>query len=257
MDMIMDGLASLVLENLRHVSSRKYPRYSKILKHCFMQAPPPYAKNWFERRYFELARDPEWFANSLVANSALEGYGSTQVWNFSNRMYCDQYIDAVQRHALDESRHSTMFVSMLDLTFPGIELDSATRERLHAMQPRYSVFNPPPGGRFDLLDRMTEGETFNELVGIHLTEIRALVLQLLLRPVLQAYAPMQSQKRLRMFSDSLIRDEAMHIDYCAEIFEELALAGHVDYLVHLFETRVSDFNDVTMIELERERKISI
>jgi hypothetical protein len=254
---IMNNLTSLVVDNLRAVSTRKYPVYSKILDHSFSQAPPPYSEDWFGRRYFELARDPEWFANSLIANSALEGYGSSQVWKFSHRMHNDEYVGAVQRHALDESRHSTMFVSMFNLTFPGLEIDRATRERINDQQPRYSPTNLPPGERLDQGSRMTEGETFNELVGIHLTEIRALVLQYLLRPVIEVYAPEKFRKRIKMFSSSLIRDEAKHIDYTARIFEAAAAAGHTDQLAYLFELRVKDFNDVTMLELEREKQMGI
>lgn len=250
-------LCELVIDNLRHVSAIEHPRYASILRHCFSLAPPPYSQNWFGRRYFELARDAEWFANSLVANSVLEGYGSTQVWKFSNRMFADAHVPAVQRHAMDESRHSTMFISMLHLTFPGLQIEEAERQRIAQQQPHYSATNLPPGERWEPASRMSEGDTFNELVGIHLTEIRALVLQLLLRPVVQAYAPGASQKRLAMFSSSLIRDEAKHIDYTAHIFEQAAAAGHTDQLTELFELRVQDFNDLTMQELEREKHIAI
>jgi hypothetical protein len=252
-----NNLTSLVMENLRAVTAREYPLYANILDHSFCGAPPPYSMNWFGRRYFELARNPEWFANSLVANSALEGYGSTQVWNFSARMHQDEYVAAVQKHALDESRHSTMFVSMLHLTFPGLEMDARTEERIERQQPRYSPSNPPESTRLVPEARMSAADSISELVGIHLTEIRALVLQYLLRSVIEVYAPAESQRRIGMFCASLIRDESRHIDYTARIFESLAAEGHTDQLVDIFEARVRDFNDVTMTELEREKQMAI
>jgi hypothetical protein len=254
---MVNNLTSLVMENLCAVTAAEYPLYAGILDHSFCAAPPPYSMNWFGRRYFELARDPEWFANSLVANSALEGYGSTQVWNYSTRMHHDEYVAAVQQHALDESRHSTMFVSMLHLAFPGLELDDKTAQRLQSQQPRYTLANLPEAKRLDPGNRMSSADSLSELVGIHLTEIRALVLQYLLRSVIEVYAPDDSRKRIAMFCASLIKDEARHIDYTARIFEALAQQGHADQLTDLFETRVRDFNDVTMVELERERRMAI
>ena len=253
----MNNLTSLVMENLHAVTAQQYPLYTSILEHGFCSAPPPFSMNWFGRRYFELARDPEWFANSLVANSALEGYGSTQVWNFSTRMHQDEYVGAVQQHALDESRHSTMFVSMLHLTFPGLQIDDKTQERIRLQQPRYSPSNLPAATRLATHERISDADSISELVGIHLTEIRALVLQYLLRSVIEVYAPAASKDRIHMFCSSLIRDESRHIDYTARIFDSLAADGHVDQLVDLFERRVREFNDVTMIELEREKQMTI
>lgn len=254
---MMNNLASLVMENLRDITACEYPGYARILDHSFCTAPPPFSMNWFGRRYFELARDPEWFANSLVANSALEGYGSTQIWNFSTRMQQDEYIDAVRQHALDESRHSTMFVSMLHLTFPGLSMDAGTEERIRMQQPRYSRDNLPGARRVAPECRMSSDDSISELVGVHLTEIRALVLQYLLRSVIRVYAPVPSEKRLGMFCASLIRDEARHIDYTARIFEALANEGRADQLADMFEKRVREFNDLTMIELEREKQMTI
>lgn len=254
---MMNNLASLVMDNLRDITAYEFPRYARILDHSFCAAPPPFSMNWFGRHYFELARDPEWFANSLVANSALEGYGSTQIWNFSTRMHQDEYIDAVQQHALDESRHSTMFVSMLHLTFPGLMMDAGTEERIRRQQPRYSPDRLPEARRLAPEHRMSSEDSINELVGVHLTEIRALVLQYLLRSVIEVYAPASSQKRIAMCCASLIRDEARHIDYTARIFDAIASQGHTDLLIDLFEKRVREFNDLTMVELEREKQMAI
>lgn len=254
---MMNNLATLVMDNLRDITAREYPGYARILDHSFRAAPPPFSMNWFGRHYFQLARDPEWFANSLVANSALEGYGSTQIWNFSTRMHQDEYIAAVQQHALDESRHSTMFISMLHLTFPGVMMDAVTKERIRRNQPRYSPVRLPEARRVAPEHRMSCEESISELVGVHLTEIRALVLQYLLRSVIEVYAPASSKTRIGMFCGSLIRDEARHIDYTASIFEALANEGHADLLTDLFEKRVREFNDLTMVELEREKQMAI
>lgn len=253
----MEAFAELVLANLSQVAPQSYPHYATLLDHAFTVASPPYSQEWFGRRYFELARDTEWFANSLVANSALEGYGSTQIWAFSNRMHGDIDVDAVRRHSMDESRHATMFVSIFNLVFPGADIGDAARRRMDEQQPRYSAHRLPPGPRLPEAERMSDADTLDELVGIHLTEIRALVLQLLLAPVLQVYAPAEARSRLKRLSAVLVRDEARHIDYTAAIFDQLAHEGRMDELIDRFEVRTRDFNDLTMVELERERKVAI
>ncbi|MES3001935.1 MAG: hypothetical protein V4787_14690 [Pseudomonadota bacterium] len=248
----MHHLTALIKNDLHRHGHAPHERYTAMLDHAFDTAPPPFGAAWFGRAYFDLARDKEWFANSLVANSALEGYGATQIWKFSNRLGNDDYVAAVRQHALDESRHSTMFVSMLNLTFPGIAIDDQAAQRIAQQQPRLGPGRLPPDDRLPASERMGETETLNELVQVHITEIRALVLQYLLRSVIQVYAPGENQERIRMFTDSLIRDETAHIGYTASIFEA-ADPDHHDLLMHLFEDRVRDFNDLTMIEFEREQ----
>ena len=248
----MSFLATLVTENLRKVRAPEYPIYEKIIQHCYATTPP-FAKDWFGRRYFELAKHPEWFANSLVANSALEGYGATQIWKFSNRIENDNYSAALRQHALDESRHSTMFIRMLQLTFPNIGIDPASRENLDKLQPKYSRKNHPPTDKRPKEELLLGHEALNELIQVHITEIRALILQFLLRPAMLAYAPESSQKTLISASDILIRDESRHIRYSAEFFEDAARAGETDFLFAAFEYQTRKFNELTMEELERDQ----
>lgn len=248
----MAFLANMVLENLAAAGQAVPPIYARILGHCYGETPP-FAQAWFGNRYRELARDSEWFANSLVANSALEGYGATQIWKFADRLGDQRYAAAVRQHSLDESRHSTMFIRMLELTFPGIAIDAATRDRLQALQPRYSSRHHPP----EMTPSPGEGthgsDAIVELIGVHITEIRALVLQHLLRPVILAYAPPSALTVLTRCSDVLIRDEARHIGYSARFFEEAAADGHADFLFETFAREAAEFNTVTMEELERDK----
>lgn len=253
----MHHLTALVTHNLKKLCGQEFLDYQRILDHSFEAASPPFGEAWFGRAYFELARDKEWFANSLVANSALEGYGSRQIWKFSNKLNNDEYLEEVRKHALDESRHSTMFVSMLKLTFPGISIDEKTAQRIEDQQPRFSRSNLPREDRLPVEMRLTEDAALNELVQVHITEIRALVLQYLLRSVIEVYVPAQNRKRISMFTTSLIRDEAAHIQYTAKIFDAAAQAGKLDFLTNLFEARVRDFNDLTLLEFERDRQIAI
>lgn len=252
----MNHMTALVKSALQDHGHSDTPLYTRMLDHAFSTASPPFGDAWFGRAYFQLARDKEWFANSLVANSALEGYGSQQIWKFSNKLADDKYIAAVRQHSLDESRHSTMFVSMLHLTFPGIAIDDVAAKRISEQQPRLGPGNLPPDERLPAHECLSEEAALNELIQVHITEIRALVLQYLLRSVIRVYTPSQNLPRMEMFTGSLIRDEAAHIAYTAAIFEKAA-TQHQDLLMQLFEDRTKDFNDLTMIEFEREKQITI
>jgi hypothetical protein len=249
----MHGLATLVLENLQAIGASRYPLYEAMLAHACEAAPPPFAENWFGRRYFELARRADWFANSLIANAALEGYGSVQIWAFSNKLDNEAYAGSVRRHSLDESRHSTMFVKMLPLVFPNAAVDDSTRRTIDALQPRFSKHSHPSIEKVPEHERFSHDRMLQELVGIQFTEIRALILQFLLRSAVLAYSGEASRKRLEAFTSVLIRDESRHIDYVARIIESEASAGHADLLFELFEQCLRRFNEVTMIELERDK----
>jgi ribonucleotide reductase beta subunit family protein with ferritin-like domain len=248
----MRELAALVIENLRAIDAPEHAIYEDVLLHAMESAPPPFAHNWFGRRYFELATNADWFANSLVANAALEGYGATQIWKFSNRISEPVCATAVRQHALDESRHSSMFVRMLALVFPDAAMDSATVQRVDALQPKYSQERHPPIALVPDAEQLVGERLLNELIQVHITEIRALVLQFLLREMILTYAPDRNRERLERYTSTLIRDEARHIEYTAAIFESASRTGHRDFLFTTFEARLRDFNDLTMIELERE-----
>jgi hypothetical protein len=248
----MMKLASQVIHELRAIN-HQFPRYELFIKHAFAACQPVFAKDSFSKKYSELARNGEWFANSLVANACLEGYGAEQIWAFSNKLDNDVYASRVRKHSLDESRHSTMFITMLGLTFPSAveQIDEETKSRIRTMQPHYSknahppIFKPPPN------ERLFEIESISQLVQVHITEIRALVLQYMVRDALLKHAPEKNIKRLLKMSDSLISDEARHIAYSAEIFEDYSL-NNKDFFFSVFEKHLADFNDLTQEELARE-----
>lgn len=247
----MSFLANFVMDSLSTAGLPAHPTYRRILEHSYA-AIPPFARDWFGTRYRELARDPEWFANSLVANSALEGYGAVQIWKFSNRLEDERFAAAVRQHSLDESRHSAMFIRMLKLTFPNIEIDAKVETQIDKLQPHYTPRRHPPIEKRPPEERKVGRDAISELIQVHITEIRALILQHLLRPVMLAYAPPSSIRVLTAASDMLIRDEARHIGYTAKFFEEAAAQGDGDFLFDAFEREAASFNELTLEELERD-----
>ncbi len=248
-------LAHQVIKELRAIHSPQYPLYEKILNHAFKINKPLFSEDKFSLKYADLSNNDEWFANSLIANSCLEGYGSQQIWNFSNMLDNDEYARRVRRHSLDESKHSTMFISALKLTFPNVldHVDEQTKIKIDEMQPKYSSAHHPEIEKVPYEERLFEVESINQLVQVHITEIRALVLQYMVREAFIKHAPEHNRQKLMNISDILIRDEARHINYSADIFEHYAsITGNKDYFYQIFEDRLRDFNLLTQEEIDRE-----
>ena len=252
---ILMKLAEQVIGELRNIQAPKYPMYEKILSHAFDFNNPLFAEDKFSLKYLDLAENPEWFANSLIANSCLEGYGSEQIWKFADCLDNDNYAEKVRKHALDESRHSTMFITALELVFPNVlnTVDDDTKSKIAQMQPNYHKKSPPIQ-KVREEDRLFEIESINELIQVHITEIRALVLQYMVRKAFLKHSPNENVARLMKISNSLITDEARHINYSAEIFEHYANKSKLnsELFFFLFEQRMKDFNELTLMEIERE-----
>ncbi|MGJ0580729.1 hypothetical protein ACR71G_22490 [Xenorhabdus bovienii] len=75
----------------------------------------------------------------------------------------------------------------------------------------------------------------------------------MVRDALIKHAPERNRQKLMNISDILIRDEARHINYSAEIFDHYAsIPGNQDYFFQTFEDRLNDFNLLTQEEIDRE-----
>jgi hypothetical protein len=145
-----------------------------------------------------------------------------------------------------------MFVRMLGLTFPDAHIPDEDRRQIERRQPRYTRSKHPPIERPAQGNGMSETEALTELIKVHITEIRALILQHLLRPLLLAHAPVENRRTLVSASDVLIRDEARHIAYSAIFFVEAMNRGMRDFMFDTFEREARVFDEITLEELERE-----
>lgn len=249
----MSAIHELVVRSLRSIGTTPHPEYEKALAYAFEKHRPVQENAWFGRHYFNLARDRLWFANSLIENARMEGYGSAQIWKFSNRLVNDEYIQKVRQHSLDESRHSKIFVMMLQVVFPNALDDPELRAAVEGLYPGFTLRNPPPVEPVPPEMLVDGEEALNELIQVHLTEIRAIVLQHLLRSAILAHTPSESRHTIAKFMSSLIRDEAKHIEYTAGLFEDAIHAGHRDFVFATIADRQADLNDLSYEELEIDK----
>ena len=246
----MNNVSELTLHYLKSHGTPAPPTYSEFLGEACEAHPPPHGMAWYGGMYRQLARKAEWFANSLIINADKEGYGARQLWKFSVRMEDEALAEAVRRHSMDESRHSSMFVGILDRIFPSA-LEAPFRARLKEMSPGYTPRTHPPTTPTSPKEILPSHRVMQELIQGNFTEIRALILQLLLRPMMQAYAAPEQRQQLLRVSDRLIHDETKHIEYSARFIEQYAQA-HREWVRATMLDMMKSVNDLSLAEVSIE-----
>lgn len=263
------ALTRRVRDVLSHHAPACRPHWESMLTYALDSEPAVFALPAFARHYRELASNADWFADSLVANACLEGYGSQQILLFAQRLSNPEHAQLARRHALDESRHATVFVLALDLVFPGLlaSQDDNVRAQVRAMQPFMKDSDIRTNSSLNELHEpqiqndphaaagvLTEAQTIAEIMQVHITEIRALVLQDLVREAFLRHAPNSNADRLLRISDQLIADEGRHIAYCADIIEQAASKNTAtrEQLHEEMAQHMRNFNELTHEELEKQ-----
>ncbi|BAY22134.1 hypothetical protein NIES2100_18970 [Calothrix sp. NIES-2100] len=208
----MNKVSELAIDYLQRYNCQVSEDYKTLLREACNLNPPPHGKAWYGKLYRQYSRDAEWFANSLITNATEEGNGAREVWQFANHIGNQQFAELVRSHAIDESRHSKMFVALLNMIFP-TKIEADFRTELQALSPEYYHHKHPSIEPVSAEQVLDEKRVMDEIIQINLLEIRALILQLLLRPVLQAYATPENLPRVTRMSDLLIYDETKHIEY--------------------------------------------
>ncbi len=205
--------------------------------------PPPFGEAWYGERYRSAAMDPGWFARSLIANAEKEGEGSKKLWALAARTPDSRIAEAVRLHAIDESRHAMLYVTMCNLTFPDA-MDNEVKTYAEEISPRYSVKDYPPAAPKATWESVTD-----ELIQMNIGEIRTRIHQLLLRPVISVYCTDENRVRLQRLLDSLLHDETRHVQYTARLIEEKARDGHGTLVATTTKRRVREFNEITLEEV--------
>lgn len=247
----MNNVSELVFDYFQRYNCQAFEGYMTFLKEACEIHPPPHGMGWYGNLYRKLARKPDWFANSLIINADKEGYGSKQIWKFSRLIDNQKYANLVRAHSMDESRHSKMFIAMFDMLFP-TEMEAEFRAQLKAFSPGYTKQNHPPTEPPSPDQIMDEQTVIDELIQVNQVEIRALILQLLLRPVLQAYANPEDRPKLARMSEILIHDEAKHIEYSAYCIEDYIKRGNREWVRQMMIDRQASVNQISLEEVELE-----
>jgi hypothetical protein len=220
---------------------RDYANYLRALERAARTVGPVFAGQEYAGVFSDVSGIPEWMVVSLITNAEREGDGATRLWSMASRTAASGYRARLQEHAVDESRHSLLYLSLLDLCFPS-SVEARFRRELASLSPRLSmhselrVFPGSPYGRPASLD---------DFVQMNIAELRTTLHHVLQRRALEKHCPPAAWPRVRKILDSLLNDELYHVAYTAEIING-APAHTLEELMH---QRVDDFDRITRGEL--------
>lgn len=235
-------VAQLTLDALATAGLDAPAGYTRALRKAFASQPPPYGKQRFGDAYRRRSRRPDWFISLLVSDADMEGYSASRLWQYAPSVEDSTFREGLLVHAADEAAHSRLFGKLLTILFPAIAKADVRAAAPH-MDPSLTkdVAAPIATQSFD--------ETLSSAILINLFEIKALVLEELLRPTALAYAPSESASSVSRIVDKLVADELRHVHYSAA-FIDRAIAGgygsHVDAAMSDFQAAL---NHVTEAEL--------
>lgn len=242
-------VASITLKALN--IGEKLPHFQKALKYALSKHPPPYSYNKFAANYRQLAKKPAWFAGLLMSDADLEGYSAKQLWAYSQTLADPDFAEAMRGHARDEARHARMFGGLLFTLFPHLGTDE-NKVKLGAMAPKLKEVKASK----DKAQRaVPKEETLNSAILINLHEIKALILEQLLTPTLQAYAESSETQSVTNIAKRLIQDEVEHIRYTAEYIEKAANSGYQEYIMEAMADFQRTLNQVTLSDLEQSQSM--
>ena len=248
----MSNISELVIKYLQLDNSPNFNNYTNFLREVCRIHPPPHGMAWYGDIYRQFACQPEWFSKSLIVNADREGFSSREIYKFSRLIEDREIAELVCSHSIDESRHSKIFISILDLLFP-TKIEADFRAKLKALSPGYTKHERSSIDLTPSEQIMEQRLVVDALIQINLIEIRALILLFLLRPLLQAYAStVRCSKKLARISESLIGDEINHIKYSAYCIEKHINSGNREWVREIMIDRQAAVNQFCLEDLELE-----
>jgi hypothetical protein len=239
----MNAVAELTIRALAETGAEHLDGYSSSLSEACEAAPPPYGMAWYGEKYRQVASDPSWLANSLIANAAKEGEGSQKLWALAGRAAERQVAEQIKVHAIDEARHARLYISMLGIAFPEA-VDKSIIAECNKLSPGYTSDDEP-----DKLPAATESQVLDELIQMNIGKIRTRIHQLLLRPVIMSHCPPEGRAKLQRILDSLLGDETRHIEYTARLIEKAMAEKSAGFVRNTMKQRLEEFNQITLEEV--------
>lgn len=241
----MNGVAELTLEALKQHNLGPLERYGRCLRSTFEAHPPPFSAAWYGHKFREMARDPEWFANIIVGNASTEGWGSSKLWVLAGKTHEEPISALIRQHAMDEARHSRLYSRIVELVFPGTVTEALKNE--------FKTFAPTlrRSDRPEPLPAYSHREVLDNLLQMNVAEIRTMVNQLLVRPVLMTYCPEEARAQVTRMLDRLMWDETRHVGYTAQLMDEAMASQDAEFVLDTAPRRLIQFNELTLGEVGR------
>ena len=249
----MNVVAATTLEALRGHGVPELSTYDRALAAACAASPPPFGEARYGDLYRASSTDPDWVAMSLLTAAQSEGEGARHLWDMAACTPDPEVARQIQEHAIDESRHSRGYVTLLGLVFPEAT-DDELQLQLTDLSPGFtwsSALTPTAGSPY------AYPATVDELIQMNIAEIRTRIYHQLQRPaLLERYCDPARRSRVRQILDSLLFDETRHIAYTARLIERAAQASGEEQVIALMHERVADFNEITEEELARKTLVA-
>lgn len=235
-----------LLEQLRHFADSDLPEFTRIARTAFAEVSPVFQRPRYAEFFFHCAGSiPGYLARVVLANADAESDGSKKLfllWKGSARN--PDISRDVMIHSKDESRHSRLFVTLTELTFPQLFTHTSLRRKQR--------------GLFRITDDLTrqgpdtipEEHLMDHLIQMNMGEIRTRTHMLLLSPVIYKLAPESNRKRVGRILDGLVTDEIRHITYTARFIEAWCSEGRASRISAIYRKRLKDFHQVTVRQTE-------
>jgi hypothetical protein len=239
------------IEALTACGCAALPAYQAALQNACQTHPPPFAEQWYGDKYRSIAVDGTWMAASLIANAEKEGEGSRKLWELAGRIDDPHISECVRKHAVDESRHALLYVAICELVFPGA-MEGEVRAFAESLSPRFASDGYPSRQAGVSPNIVTD-----ELIQMNIGEIRTMIHQYLMRPVIFAHCPMKAEARLMRTMDVLMNDEVRHIRYTAELIDDAARVDGGRFVNGVFADRLREFNGITLREVGESEFVSV
>lgn len=230
----------------RH-SGNGFAHYLDAVDGAVAAYPPPFDSPAYAELYEQASADGHWLAISLMTNAEREGDGATRLWSLAACASDERHRALLKKHAVDESRHATAYLTLLDLTFPG-SVTAEFREELDGLSPKFSMRQDVRAIADSPYARIPELDDF---VQMNIAEIRTTIHHLMQRDALQAHCPPEHWPRAEKVLDSLLLDELDHVGYTAEIIETMTCGENAAKTSALYGQRLNDFNKITLDELSK------
>lgn len=221
------------------------PTYLAALDQALVNEPPPFDTEQYSHIYSQASRDMKWMAISLIANAEREGDGATRLWSLAS---CSDDTDEqlqLKIHAVDESRHATFYLTILDLTFPTM-VSASFRQELNKLSPGFTMnqtLAPIEGSPY------AKKPTIDDFLQMNIAEIRTTIHHIMQRPAIARHSPESVHRRIASVQTALLHDELRHVSYTANLIEQRAREISFEQLSGLFSKRFRDFNRITTEEL--------
>ena len=241
---------SSLLDAVRDLVGEDLPRYSDSLMAAFDEVDPVFTRTGYCDFFWHCASSvPGWLPHTILANAEAESMGSGRLLKLWQRV---DYNDVAEReimiHGIDESRHSRVFIGLVERAFPTLVAPEYLDELRRTL--------PDIRGRAHVKEgkRIEEDVLIDALVQMNIAEIRTRIHLELFAPLIYGLSPVEDRPAVFRILRALGRDEVRHIGYTARLMEQWNRAGAGDLLRDLYEKRLRDFNAMTIAETEGARR---